>query len=155
MPVSQVITCPGCGNAVQTYRNPALTVDVIIDYGGAVVLVHRKNPPAGWALPGGFVDYGETVEHAAIREAREETNLELVDLRQFAVYSDPRRDERMHIVSVVFTARGLGDLRAGDDAASVRAFSLDDLPALAFDHERILGDYRAFRQGAFEGLAKR
>ena len=87
--------CPGCGEVVRLCRNPLLTVDIIIEVtGGGIILIERKNPPFGWAIPGGFVDYGETLEAAAIREAREETGMDLVDLKQFHAYSDPKRDPR-------------------------------------------------------------
>jgi 8-oxo-dGTP diphosphatase len=136
-------TCPQCGATVKAFRNPFPTVDVIIRVGESVVLVERRNEPKGWALPGGFVDYGESLEAAAAREAHEETGLYLVDLRQFGAYSDPARDPRQHNISVVFTADGVGELRAGDDAAGAALFSLDALPApLCFDHARILDDYR-------------
>lgn len=138
--------CPHCGAAVEVWRNPVPTVDIIIRRGAEIVLIERKHPPHGWALPGGFVDYGESLEAAAVREAREETGLELVELRQFGAYSDPARDPRRHTLSVVFTAVGHGELQAGDDAASARFFPLDALPApLCFDHAQILEDYRAGR----------
>lgn len=127
---------------------PRLAVDCIIEIGGRVVVVRRLNPPPGWALPGGFVDYGETVEEAVRREMREETGLELEDLRQFRVYSDPARDPRGHCVSVVFTALGVGVPRAGDDAAELRLIEPGsaDAAGLVFDHARIVADYRAGRQ---------
>jgi len=128
-------------------RNPVPTVDVIITHGDGVVLVQRKNPPEGWALPGGFIDYGESAEDAAVREAREETGLAVRNLAQFRVYSDPRRDCRMHTLTVVFTADAHGQLRAGDDAASARVFSLRALPdPMAFDHRQILDDYIEHRR---------
>ncbi|MBD3368261.1 MAG: NUDIX domain-containing protein [Candidatus Eisenbacteria bacterium] len=123
-------------------RNPFPTVDIIIEHGGGVVMVERKNEPRGWALPGGFIDYGESAEDAARREAFEETGLELEGLRQFGVYSDPDRDPRMHTMSVVFTASGSGAPRAGDDAAGVRVIDPSDPPQpVAFDHALILEDY--------------
>lgn len=125
-------------------RNPFPTVDVIVhDPELGVVLVKRKNPPFGWALPGGFVDYGETCEQAAVREVREETGLRVSLLFLHGVYSDPRRDERMHTMSVVYVgqAREVSELIAGDDAAEARWFSLKELPGLAFDHDRILADF--------------
>jgi 8-oxo-dGTP diphosphatase len=125
-------------------RQPRLTVDVIIEVGPkrGVVLVRRKNPPLGWALPGGFVDVGETVEEAARREAREETSLEIDIVRQFHVYSDPYRDPRGHTVSVVFIGRAEGVPKGADDAEEARAFFLFELPSdLAFDHRKILEDY--------------
>jgi len=137
------LTCPHCGAEVTRYRNPFPTVDIIITDGQRVILIERRNEPHGWALPGGFVDYGESLEAAATREASEETGLELLDLQQFRAYSDPARDPRQHNISMVFTARARGELQAGDDAATARWFSLDALPSpLCFDHEKILGDYR-------------
>lgn len=126
------------------YRQPKLTVDVILEAGERrdLVLIRRKNPPHGWALPGGFVDVGETVEEAARREALEETSLHVELERQFHVYSDPRRDPRGHTVSVVFIGRADEEPRGADDAAEARAFPRDDLPdSLAFDHGQILEDY--------------
>lgn len=141
----QHLQCPNCGTRVQTYRNPFPTVDIIIRRGAEVVLIERKNPPIGWALPGGFVDYGESLETAALREALEETALGLKDLRQFRAYSDPDRDPRQHNISFVFTASAEGNLTGGDDAARAAWFPLDALPSpLCFDHGRILEDYRAW-----------
>lgn len=155
MPVYQAITCPNCGHSIRTYRNPVPTVDAVIEHEGGVVLVLRKNPPNGWALPGGFVDYGETVEQAVRREAMEETGLTLAGLRMFSVYSDPGRDPRQHTITTVFTARGEGRLHAGDDAAQVRVFDLDHLPETAFDHSHILDDYRAWKRGEDRWLGKK
>ena len=138
--------CPECGHSILYYRNPVPTVDIIIfSPPGQVVLIERKNPPHGWALPGGFVDYGESVEQAALREAKEETGLDVVLTGLLGVYSDPRRDPRFHTLSIVFTANAmdLSKLKANDDARQARLFSLDDLPELAFDHGRILRDYIA------------
>lgn len=123
-------------------RNPIPTVDIIIEYEGGIVLIERKNPPHGWALPGGFIDYGESAEHAAVREAREETGLALEDLRQFHVYSDPGRDCRFHTMTTVFVARGIGELIAADDARAAAVFAPDEPPSpLAFDHGTIISDY--------------
>ncbi len=135
--------CPNCNHTVQTHRNPVPTVDIIIEYNNGIVLIERKNPPHGWALPGGFVDYGESLEVAAAREAKEETNLEVRGLQQFKAYSDPTRDSRLHTISVVFCGQGHGILSAGDDAAKARVFSRTNLPPLAFDHDQILSDYFA------------
>jgi len=133
-------------------RNPVPTVDVIIEIGDAIVLVHRRHPPPGWALPGGFIDSGESAEAAAQREALEETGLELRDLRQFRVYSAPDRDPRQHTISTVFIARAEGTLRAGDDAADVRLVKADEIgETLAFDHSRIVADYLLWNKGARAG----
>jgi len=129
------LTCPTCGTPVKSYRNPFPTVDVIIEFHEGIVLIKRKNPPHGWALPGGFVDYGESLEAAAVREAREETSLEVNNLRLLGCYSDPGRDLRMHTISAVYTADGCGQPQAADDAADVGVFRLDKLPGpLCFDH---------------------
>lgn len=132
-----------------THRQPKLAVDCIILVDGRVLLIHRRNPPHGWALPGGFVEYGETVEDAVRREMKEETGLDLQDLRQFRVYSDPGRDPRGHTVSVVFAARGVGRPEAGDDADRYRLMDLNDIPEaeLVFDHAQILRDFRESRFG--------
>jgi ADP-ribose pyrophosphatase YjhB (NUDIX family) len=124
------------------HRNPLLTVDVIIKHGSKIILIKRKNPPYGWALPGGFVDYGESMETAAVREAKEETGLDVKLIRQFHSYSDPKRDERFHTVTTVYIAEAEGIATAGDDAADVYAFEKSELPReIAFDHEDILNDY--------------
>lgn len=137
------LKCPECNTVVATYRNPFPTVDIIIRQGEEIVLIERKNEPYGWALPGGFVDYGESLEQAALREAKEETGLELNNLHQFRAYSDPSRDPRQHNISMVFTAEGEGRLRGGDDAAQAQLFALDQLPTnLCFDHAQIIQDYR-------------
>jgi ADP-ribose pyrophosphatase YjhB (NUDIX family) len=127
-----------------TNPGPKLAVDCIILIDGRVLLIHRRNPPHGWALPGGFVEYGESVEEAVRREMKEETGLDLQNLRQFRVYSDPTRDQRGHVVSVVFTARGAGRPEAGDDADRYRLIDLNDIPEadLVFDHTQILKDFQ-------------
>ena len=132
----------------EKFRNPLLTVDIIIELAdGSIVLIERKNPPYGWALPGGFVDYGERVERAATREALEETSLDVTLGEQFYTYSDPGRDPRHHTVSTVFIATAQGVPRAADDAKTARAVREDNLPApLVFDHAQILRDYFAFKK---------
>ena len=145
--MKEFMKCPHCDGKVEKYRNPFPTVDVIIEYEEerekkGIVLILRKNPPIGWALPGGFVDYGESLEEAAFREANEETGLEVFDLRQFHAYSDPRRDPRHHTISTVFTARARGCYGASDDATAVDIFTMERLPRnMAFDHAEILKDY--------------
>lgn len=133
--------CPECGKQLPERRNPVPTVDVIIELDGGIVLIERKNPPFGWALPGGFVDYGESFEQAAVREAYEETGLRVTLAEQFHTYSDPGRDPRMHTATTVFIATATGTPQAADDARRVGIFSRDNLPELAFDHARILADY--------------
>lgn len=126
------------------YKSPKLTVDGIIVDNGKIVFISRKNPPFkdSWALPGGFVEYGEKVEDAIVREVLEETGLETKIKCLFGVYSDPSRDPRGHTVSVVFVLDVVGGaLCSGDDAKSVKFFDLDRLPDLAFDHEKIVDDY--------------
>ncbi len=128
------------------YRNPTPTVDVIIEVDNQIVWIRRANEPKGWALPGGFVDEGETVEEAACREAREETGL-IVQLDQLLyVYSHPSRDRRQHNLSVVFTAQAQGTPKGADDAAEARLFPVDEPPEnTVFDHLEILSDYRMFK----------
>ena len=143
------LKCQQCGQIVHVHRNPTPTVDVIIEIDEHIVLIERANEPSGWALPGGFVDYGESLEAAARREAREETGLDLDNLRQFGAYSDPRRDPRQHNISFVFTATAAGQPAGGDDAAAAALFSIDALPPdLCFDHGEILADFRSRRVGA-------
>jgi ADP-ribose pyrophosphatase YjhB (NUDIX family) len=163
--MKEQVLCPRCGKVVEKYRNPFPTVDIIIEIAPAdsgrarrsddrsggdetakqsrgILLIKRKNPPMGRALPGGFVDYGESLEAAAVREAEEETSLKVQLQYQLGAYSDPSRDPRFHTISVVFVARATGEPRAADDAADLEIFSRDSLPDnLAFDHEKILQDY--------------
>jgi ADP-ribose pyrophosphatase YjhB (NUDIX family) len=130
------------GKTMTQYRNPVPTVDIIIELKDGIVLVKRRNPPPGWAIPGGFVDYGETVEAAAVREAREETGLDVTLVRLLGVYSDPRRDPRLHTISTVFVATASGTPVADDDAADAGVFTEGTLPKeIAFDHRQILEDY--------------
>lgn len=132
------------------YRNPAPTVDIIIELHDRphrpIILIERRNPPLGWALPGGFVDYGESVETAARREAAEEVSLNVELIQQFHVYSQPDRDPRQHTISIVFIASASGEPVAADDAKHVGIFHPWELPAnLCFDHGQILQDYWQFR----------
>ncbi len=142
-----VEVCPRCGCILRRHRNPTPTVDIIIEIPDqGLVLIQRANPPLGWALPGGFVDYGESLEAAAAREAREETGLAVTLLGQLHTYSDPRRDPRQHNISTVFVAVGRGIPRAADDARDLAIFPVDGLPtSLAFDHGKILADYLRVR----------
>lgn len=127
---------------------PFTTVDAIIETGGGIVIIKRSNPPFGWALPGGFLDYGESLEEAAAREAKEETGLELINPKQFHTYSDPRRDPRFHTIGTVFIAQAKGIPKAGDDAAEIDVVSLDKAKDLdfAFDHKKIIEDYIKYKQ---------
>ena len=122
---------------------PYATVDIIIELKEGIVVIERSNPPYGLALPGGFVDYGEALEAAAAREAREETNLAVEDLRQFHTYSDPGRDPRFHTISTVFIGRGRGTPQSGDDAKSLKVVPCGDLLKCqyAFDHRKVIEDY--------------
>ena len=120
---------------------PRITVDVIIRFKDGIVLIKRRDPPHGWAIPGGFVDFGETLEDAAIREMKEETNLDVKLERQMHTYSDPSRDPRGHTITTVFIGTGEGELKAQDDAADVGIFNKDNLPELAFDHKQVLDDF--------------
>lgn len=129
-----------------THRNPVPTVDTIIEIAGGIVLIKRRFEPFGWAIPGGFVDYGESLEAAAVREAREETGLVVTLVEQFYAYSDPTRDPRRHTIATVFIGRATGAVHAGDDAADAGVFTQATLPQpLAFDHALILADYFRYK----------
>jgi len=129
-------------------KTPFVTVDIIIELEGErIVLIERKNSPQGWAIPGGFVDYGESLEEAAVREAKEETSLEVELLEQLHTYSDPKRDPRFHTVSTVFIARATGTPIGADDAKRAGAFGENNLPSpMVFDHPQILRDYFIYKK---------
>ncbi len=139
----KTIQCPACKTEIEVYRNPIPTVDIIIEIESkGIILVKRKNPPYGWAIPGGFVDYGESLEAAAVREAKEETDLDVELVCQFHSYSDPGRDPRHHTITTVYIARAKGVPQAKDDALEIGIFGLSSLPGeIAFDHREILNDY--------------
>ncbi|MFP3870827.1 MAG: NUDIX domain-containing protein [Syntrophobacteria bacterium] len=148
--MKKALTCPHCGGVVYAYRNPFPTVDIIIEVQQeGLILIQRARPPYGWALPGGFVDYGESLEEAARREAREETSLDVELIGQLGAYSAPGRDPRHHTISVVFVARASGQPKAADDARELALFTEEDLPSqLAFDHAQILADYFVWKRKA-------
>jgi ADP-ribose pyrophosphatase YjhB (NUDIX family) len=141
--VKKTIQCPKCKNEIEIYQNPIPTVDIIIEIeSNGIVLIKRKNPPYGWAIPGGFVNYGESLEEAAVREAKEETNLDVKLIRQFHTYSDQKRDQRHHSISTVYIAKAKGIPEAKDDALEIGIFTKSNLPEkIAFDHRSILNDY--------------
>ncbi|HLD40789.1 MAG TPA: NUDIX hydrolase, partial [Candidatus Omnitrophota bacterium] len=122
---------------------PFITVDIIIELNAGIVLIERSNPPYGWAIPGGFLDYNESIEDCAIREAKEETSLDIYDLKQLHTYSKPGRDPRFHTVTTVFTAKGKGIPNADSDAANLKVFKPQEALKLdlAFDHKQVLKDY--------------
>jgi len=128
---------------IEIYKNPIPTVDIIIEIESkGIVLIKRKNPPYGWALPGGFVDYGESLEEGAVREAKEETDLDVKLTQQFHTYSNPNRDPRHHSISTVYIGKAKGIPQAKDDAIEIGVFNESNLPAeIAFDHRSILNDY--------------
>ena len=135
------------------FKNPIPTVDIIIELKGSkgIVLIERKNPPLGWAIPGGFVDYGETLEEAAIREALEETSLKVKLKCQLHSYSNPARDPRFHTISTLFAAEADGIPKAKDDAKGIGIFKEDNLPQpLAFDHKEILKDYFRWKREGYK-----
>jgi len=132
----------------QKYRNPLVTVDIIIEIDDGIVLIKRANPPYGWALPGGFVDYGETLESSAVREAKEETSLDIKLKEQFHSYSEPDRDPRHHTVTTVYIAKGIGSPKPADDAKKVGVFTKSNLPEpIVFDHKKIIDDYFRYTEG--------
>jgi ADP-ribose pyrophosphatase YjhB (NUDIX family) len=139
----KTIQCPECKSEIEVYQNPIPTVDIIIEIESrGIVLIRRKNPPYGWALPGGFVDYGESLEEAAVREAKEETDLDVRLIEQFHTYSDPKRDPRHHSISTAYISRSKGIPQAKDDAIEIGIFNESNLPdEIAFDHRSILKDY--------------
>ena len=134
-------------------RNPLPTADVLIEVGDRIVLVRRKHPPEGWAIPGGFVEVGETVETAAVREAFEETGLRVTLTALLGVYSDPARDPRHHTITTAYVGRAEGAPLGGDDAAEARLFGEADLPSpIAFDHAKILADYFRYKKTGIRPL---
>ncbi len=141
--------CPQCGAEIEIYRNPFPTVDIIIEVGEKIVLIERKNPPYGLALPGGFVDYGESLEEAAVREAEEETGLKVELSCQLYTYSEPGRDPRFHTITTVYVAKAEGEPQGQDDALRAFLFRPEEIPAekLVFDHGRILSDYLKWKYG--------
>jgi ADP-ribose pyrophosphatase YjhB (NUDIX family) len=142
------LRCPECDTVLKEFRNPFPTADIIIEHDKGIVLILRKNEPRQWAIPGGFCDYGESLEEAAVREAREETSLDVELIEQFHTYSDPQRDPRQHNITTVYIARVVGGtLKAHDDAREIGVFSESNLPPqLAFDHDEILKDYFLYKK---------
>jgi len=131
------------------YKNPTPTVDCIVELpGDRIVLIRRRNEPVGWALPGGFVDEGEALHDACVREVKEETGLNVDLSEQFFTYSDPARDPRKHTISTVFIGWAEGDPKGSDDAADARGFTLDTIPLaeLVFDHSTIVSDYLTYKR---------
>jgi O-acetyl-ADP-ribose deacetylase (regulator of RNase III)/ADP-ribose pyrophosphatase YjhB (NUDIX family) len=130
-------------------KGPYVTVDAIIELSRGVVIIERHNPPFGWALPGGFVDYGESLEEAVVREAKEETGLDITEIKQFHTYSQAQRDPRFHTIGTVFIAQGNGQPKAGDDAKDLKIVKLNELQKynFAFDHVQIIEDYRKYKEG--------
>ncbi len=141
--MSNHMQCPACGQQIPAHKNPVPTVDVVIFFPPqSIVLIERKNFPQGWALPGGFVDYGEKAETAAVREAKEETGLDVVLTDLLGVYSHAGRDPRFHTLSIAYTAvAATKEISPGDDAGKAALFELNNLPDMAFDHHRIVSDF--------------
>ncbi|WP_051904434.1 argininosuccinate lyase [Hippea jasoniae] len=140
--INDRVECPRCGYPVKIYKNPIPTVDIIIEVDNKIVLIRRKNEPFGWAIPGGYIDYGESAEDAAVREAKEETGLDVELKSLLGVYSKPDRDPRNHTITTVFVAKAEGTPKASDDALEIGLFDKDNLPQpIVFDHEDILKDY--------------
>ena len=134
-----------------SYKIPFVTVDIIIEINGSIVLIKRANPPHGWALPGGFVDYGESLESSAIREAKEETSLDIQLMEQFHSYSAADRDPRHHTITTVFIASATGIPEANDDAKEAKLFFKENMPhPIVFDHEQILEHYFRYKNGALK-----
>jgi 8-oxo-dGTP diphosphatase len=143
--------CPHCGEEIRR-RNPAPTVDIIIELPGGIVFIERRFPPHGWALPGGFVDYGESLEEAAVREVAEETGLTVELKEQLKSYSDPARDPRQHTIATVFIAAASGEPVAGDDAGNAVVADPESPPGtLVFDHARIVSDYVRWKKSGGKG----
>ncbi len=144
--------CPQCGTPVETYVNPIPTVDAVIEMtdergNSGVVLIFRRNEPRKWALPGGFIEYAESAENAVVREAKEETGLDITDVLQFRTYSDPERDPRHHTITTVYLAKASGKPEAADDAEKIAIFPKENIPDdIAFNHGEILRDYFVFRE---------
>lgn len=135
-------------NLTKAYKNPVPAVDIIIETNKGVLLIERNHEPYGWAIPGGHVEYGESVETAAVREAKEETSLDVKLVKLLGVYSDPKRDPRKHTISMVYVAKAEGSPKAGSDAKSFKIYTKDNLPEnLCFDHKKILEDYFKYKEG--------
>ncbi|MBI5418098.1 NUDIX hydrolase [Candidatus Poribacteria bacterium] len=146
------LLCPNCKKRVEKYINPFPTADIIIEcttplHEKGIVLIKRKNYPRLWAIPGGFVDYGESLEKCAVREALEETGLKIKITEQFYTYSDPRRDKRMHTITTVFIAKAHGYPKADDDADFAKIFTGKTIPhIMAFDHKKIINEYFEYKR---------